>query len=106
MMLREFFATPHAGGHGDSASAERFSAGDVARRIADDVDLVRGKFAAVLFFRAGAGKCSELVPIVVVVGKGAEFKKMPDPVVAEFELCAAGNVAGEQAEPEMFSRFQ
>src|SRR5713101_2796386 len=58
------------------------------------------------FSFARAGKCSELVPIVVIVGEGAEFKKMPDTVMTEFELCAARDVAGEQAEHETFSRFQ
>src|SRR5712664_1226802 len=106
MMLREFFATPRSGRDRDGARAERFPASDIAWRIADDIDLIRGKFAAVLFFRAGAGKCSEFIPIVVVVGEGAEFKEVPDAVVAKFELCPARDVAGEQAEHEMFSSFQ
>src|SRR5260370_3132005 len=106
MMFREFFATPRAGRDRDGARADRFSAGDISWRIADDVDLVRRKFAPMLFFRARAGKCSELVPIVVIVGEGAEFKKMPDTVMTEVELCAARDVAGEQAEHETFSRFQ
>src|SRR5438552_16894659 len=105
-MLRQFFAAPSTGGDGDGACAERFSAGDIARRVADDVDLVRGKFAAVLVFGAGAGKCTELIPIVVVVGEGAKFKEMPDTVVAEFELCAACDLAGKEPEDEVFSRFQ
>src|SRR5438309_8165689 len=106
MMFGEFFPAPRAGRDRDGTGAERFSAGDIARRIADDVDLLRRKFAAVLFFRAGAGECSEFIAIVVVVGESAEFKKMPDAVVAELELCPAGNVAREQAEHEMFSCFQ
>ena len=89
MMFREFFATPRAGRDRDGARAERFSAGDIARRIADDVDLVLGKFAAVFFLRPGAGKGAEFIPIVMVIGEGAEFKEMPDAVVAEFELRAA-----------------
>ena len=105
-MLGEFFATPCAGGDRDGARAERLSAGNIARRITDDVDLVLGKFTAVLFFRAGTGKRSEFIPIVVVVGESAEFKKMPDAVVTKFELCAARDVAGEKPEHEMFSRFQ
>ncbi len=89
MVFGELFATPGAGRDRDGARAERFPAGDIARRIADHIDLVRGKFATVLFLRACAGKCSEFIPIVVVVGEGAEFKKMPDAVVTEFELRAA-----------------
>ena len=47
-----------------------------------------------------------MIAVVVIVGEGAEFKKMPDAVVAELELCAAGDVAGKQPEDEMFSRFE
>src|SRR5947207_1326220 len=105
-MFRQFFPAPGACGDRDGAGAERFSAGNIARRVADDVDLLRGKFAAVLFLGPGTGKCSELVAIVVVVGEGAKFKKMPDAVVAKLELCTAGDVAGEQPEHQMFSRFE
>src|SRR6202011_814891 len=105
-MLSQLFPAPCAGRDRDRAGAERLSAGDIARRVADDVDLVRGKFAAVLFLRPSTGKWSELVPIVVVVGEGAEFKKMPDAVVAELELRSAGDVAGEKAKHQMFSSFE
>src|SRR4029077_468712 len=106
MMFRQFFPIPGPGGDGDGAGAERSSAGDVTRCIANDVDLVRGKFAPVLFHGPSTGKCSQLIPIVMVVGEGAELKKVPDAVVAEFELCSAGNVAGEQPKNKMFSRFE
>src|SRR5436853_2410432 len=105
-MFREFFPAPSAGRDRDGARAQRLSAGNIAGRIADDIDLVRGKFAPMLFFRAGAGKCAEFVPIVVIIGEGSEFKKMPDAVVAEFELCAAGDVASEKPKNEMLARFQ
>src|SRR3981081_1396130 len=104
-MLSQLFPGPRTGRDCDRAGAERFSAGDVARRVADDVDLVRGKFSAVLFLRPGTGKWSELVPIVVVVGESAKLKKMPDAIVAELQFCAAGDVAGEKGEHQMFSRF-
>src|SRR5207253_6910821 len=106
MMLRQFFAAPSTGRDGDGACAERFSAGDIARRVTDDIDLVCGKFATVLFFRAGAGKRTEFIAIVVVVGEGAEFKEVPDAIMAEFELCAACDVAGKKSEDEVFSRLQ
>src|ERR1700731_885054 len=106
MMFREFVPAPSASRNRDGAGAERFSAGDIAGRIADDVDLIRRKFAPVLFLGPGAGKWSELVAIVVVVGEGAELKKMPDAVVAEFEFRAARNVAGEQPEDEMLAHFE
>src|SRR4051794_5509234 len=105
-MFREFFAAPSAGRDRDGACAQRLAAGNIAGRIADDIDLVRGKFPAVLFFSAGAGKFSEFVPIVVIVGESAKFKKMPDAVVTEFELCTAGDVPSEEPKDEMLARFQ
>jgi len=42
----------------------------------------------------------------VVIGEGANSKKCQTPVVTKFELRAARDVAGEQAEHEMLSRFQ
>src|SRR5947207_16009430 len=105
MMLRQFFAAPGTCRDGDGACAERFSAGDIARRVADDIDLVRGKFATVLFFRAGAGKRTEFIAIAVVVGEGAESKAVPDAIMAESDLCAASDVAGKQSEDGRFSSF-
>src|SRR6266480_3791694 len=72
-MFRQFFPAPAASRDRDGSGAERFSAANITRRVADDVDLLRGKFAAVLFLRPGAGKCSELVAIVEVVGNFETF---------------------------------
>src|SRR5205807_1437076 len=86
VMLRELFAAPAASRDRNRASAERFPASDIARCVADNVDLVRGKFASVLLFGASAGKFTEFIPIVVVVRKSAELKEMPDAIVAELQL--------------------
>src|SRR5438477_9511215 len=103
-MFSQFLAAPGAGGDGNGAGAKGFAAGDVARRIADDVDLGGGKLAAMFFFSARPGERAELVAIVVIIGKRAEFKKMPDPVMLEFQLRAARDVAGEEREHEMRAR--
>ena len=55
-MFRQFFPAPGAGRDRYGAGAERFATGDIAGRIADNVDLLRGKLAAVLLLRPGPGK--------------------------------------------------
>src|SRR5213594_1416426 len=99
-------AAPPTGGDGNGAGAERFAAGNVARRVADDVDLGGGKFAAMFFFGARPGEGAELVAIVVIVGKRAEFEKVPDAVMPELQLRAARHVSGQKGEDQMFSRPQ
>src|SRR5690242_1640458 len=105
-MFCEFLPTPGAGRDGDGARPEGLAAGDVTRRIADNIDLVRRKFAAVLFFRSSAGERPELVAIMMVVRERAELEEMPYTVVAEFELRAAGQVSGEKPKHDMPSSLQ
>ena len=88
-MLREFFAAPGAGRDRDGPRAERFSTGDVPRRVADDIDLGGGKFPSVFFFRARAGECAKLVAVVVIVRESAELEKVPDAIMTELQLRAA-----------------
>src|SRR5215467_570105 len=83
LMVCKLLAAPSAGGDRDSPCAERFSTSDVARRVADDVDLRRGELAAMFLFCAGASEAPKLIAIAVVVGKGAKFKKMPDPIMLQ-----------------------
>src|SRR2546421_8375188 len=84
VMHREFIATPPAGGDGDGARAERFPAGDVARSIADNVDIGRRELAAMFFFCPGASESPKFVAVAVVVSKRAKFKKMPNSIVFQF----------------------
>src|SRR4029077_16068297 len=77
----KLFAAPGAGRDGDGARTERLTAGDIARGVADDVDFGRGEFAAVLFFCASPSEWSEAISILMIVGKRAELKKMPDTIV-------------------------
>ncbi len=80
-MLCKLVAARSAGGDRDRSRAKRFSTGDVARRVADNVDLGRGELAAVFFFCPSASESPKLVAVAVVVGKRAKFKKMPDPIM-------------------------
>src|SRR2546423_13793451 len=105
-MPGEVFPTPGAGRNRDCPRAERFSAGYVARRIADDVDFRGRKFAAMFFFRARARKFPELIAIVMVVREGTEFEKVPDAVMIELQLRAARNITGEKTEHHVLPRFE
>src|SRR3954470_8994936 len=102
-MLRQFFAAPGSSRNGNRPSADRFAAGDVARGIADHIDLVSGKFATMLFPGARASELTELIAIVVIVGKGAEFEKMPNAVVIKLQLSAPRKISGEQGEDDVLS---
>lgn len=105
-MRRKFFARPRTGGDGNGARVDRFAAGNIARRIADDVNLGRTEFLAVFFPGPRLRERSKLVAIVMIVGKRAELEEMPDTIMLEFQLRAPGNVAGEKSEDEVRSRLQ
>src|SRR2546423_5418920 len=105
-MPGEILPTPGAGRNRDCSGAERFSAGYIARRIADHVNFGGGKFAAMFFFRPRARKLTQLIAIVVIVRERTEFEKVPDAVMVELQLRAARNVAGKQTEHNVFSRFE
>src|SRR5947207_14221061 len=97
-MFGQLFAAPSPGGDGNRACAERFSASNVARRIADNVDLVGGKFASMFLFRARAREFAKLVAVVMIVGERSEFKKMPDAVMTELQLRTTRDVACQETE--------
>jgi hypothetical protein len=83
-MLRKLVSTPSARCDRDGPRAERFATSDVARRVANDVDLGSGELASMLLLRARPSESAELVSVAVIIGKRAEFEKMPDAVVLEF----------------------
>ena len=98
-MPGEILPTPGAGRNRDCSGAERFSAGYIARRIADHVNFGGGKFAAMFFFRPRARKLTQLIAIVVIVRERTEFEKVPDAVMVELQLRAARNVAAPRRHP-------
>src|SRR6516162_8807670 len=95
-MRGERLSRPRAGRDSDGARADRFAAGNVARRVADHVDLRSLKGLAVFLLRACASKRPELVAVVVIVREGAELEIMPDAVVLEFQLRAAREISSEE----------
>src|SRR5437763_16322244 len=106
MMFGKFLAAPGAGRHRNGSGAERFSAGDISWRIADNVDLLCRKFTTMPFFCPGLSERPELITIVMIIGEGAEFKKVPNAIMIELELRSPGNVAGQKSKDDMFPRFQ
>ncbi len=83
-MLCKLIPVPCSRCNRDRPRAKRFAARDVARGVANDVDLGRGELPSVLLLRAGASESAELVSVAVIIGKCAEFEEMPDAVVIEF----------------------
>ena len=84
LILCKLIPAPFSRCDRDRTCAEGFAARDVARSVANDVDLGRGKLPSVLLLRAGASESAELVSVAVIIGKCAELKEMPDVVVLEF----------------------
>src|ERR1700719_2251987 len=104
-MFGKFFAAPAAGRHRNCARSKRLPAGNVPRRIANHVDLIGGKLAAMLFFGPRPGERPELVTIVMIVRERAEFEKMPDTVVTELQLRPTRDIASQKAEHDVFPCF-
>ena len=107
VMLCKIMPGPSACCDRNRARAERFPAGDVARRVTYNVDLGGGELRSrALLFRARASKSTKLVSVAVIIGKRAEFKKMPDAVVFKLQSRSAGHISREQGQNHMWPCFQ
>ena len=106
LVFCKLLETPCAGCDGDSACAERFAAGNIARRVADHVDLGCGKLAAMLFLCARTSERPEPVTVPMIVRKGAELKKVPNAIVFELELRSARDIPSEKRDYEVRPRLQ
>lgn len=96
-----------AGRDSQNFRADKFSATNIKRSVADHDDFLRlqifPKHAPTAFER-GDG---DLVAFFVVVGKCAEMKIFPKVVAAQFEFRAEFDIAGKQAERRrIFEREQ
>ena len=83
-MLCKLIPAPSSRCDRDRPRTERLAARDVARRVADNVDFGGGELPSVPLLCTGASKSAELVSVAVIIGKCAEFEKVPDAVVLEF----------------------
>jgi len=95
-MRKKLFQRVASRCHRDSARTDRFSAGDVVRRIADDEHVGRGKFAAMVRVGSAQRVRPELISILGVVCKCSKRKRSPEVEMAEFDLCSALEIAREQ----------
>jgi len=100
-MFCKFMTAPSAGRHRDRARSERFATGNIARRVANDVYLRCNELAVMFLFRARSSEPTQLVAVSMIVGKRAKFKKMPDPVVFEFQLRSARDISSEKRKHHM-----
>src|SRR4051794_11884348 len=105
-MFCKFVPTPPAGCHRNRTRSERFSACNITRRIANDVNLRRFKLAAVLLFSAGTREPPKLVTVPVIVGKGAKLEEVPDAIMLKLQSRAPRNVTGEKRQDNMRPRFE
>lgn len=95
-MLCQIGPRPAAGGDGDGARTESFAAGNIARCIADDIDLRRIELVAMFFACTRPRKRTELIAVVMIVGECAKFEEVPDAVVLQLQLGATRNVSGQK----------
>src|ERR1700730_2186706 len=100
------FTRPTAGRNRNGARAKCFSAGDVVIGIADDIDFGRIEIMTMPCLSAFSGKSAQLVPIVMVVRKGPEFKKIPEAVILKLELCTLLQISGQKCEHDIRLRSQ
>ena len=106
MIFGKSIATPGAGRHGDRARAQGLATSNIAGCISDYIDLGGRELAAVFFRCARAREGSEPVTISMIIGERAKFKKVPDTVMLELELRAAGYIASKKRQHEMWPRLE
>ena len=68
------------------------------RRIPDHIDLRGREIDRVFLPRTPLREWTKLVAVVVIIGKRAELKKIPDPIMRKFQFRPALQVASEEAE--------
>src|SRR5438067_11098264 len=101
MIFGKSIATPGAGRYCDGARTEGRATGNIARRISDHINFRGGKLAAVSLACARASERSKPVTISMIIGERTEFKKVPDTVMLELKLRAAGYIASKKRQHEM-----
>ena len=106
MIFGKSIAAPGAGRHGDRARAEGLATGNIAWCISDYINLGGGEFAAVLLKCARTSERSEPVSVSMIIGERAKFEKVPDTVMLELELRAAGDIASQKSQHEMRPRLE
>jgi hypothetical protein len=104
--LEELVAGESAGGNGDGVRPDGPGAGDVVWRVAEDVNLFGGKIAPAPFQGARTGETPQFVPVMMIIGEGAELEIVPHAVMRQLQLRTACEVPGEQTDNDVIPLFQ
>src|ERR1035441_5012617 len=97
-MFVYFLQLRAAGGHGQRFRADEFAAPHVERRVADDDDLLRLQILAQQPPRPRQRGQGDVIAVLVVVGKAAELKQLPQAEMPQLDFRAELDVAREQAQ--------
>ena len=93
LILGQLRARKISGGDRNRARADRFAARDIVRCIPDHIDLRGREIDRVFLLRTLLREWTEFVAVVVIIGKRAELKKIPDPIMRKLQLRPALHVA-------------
>lgn len=83
---------------GETARTDGPATRDIQGGVANDEDFVAAQIAPEQAAAPRVGNAGDFVAVLVVVAKAAGDEGIPQAVVAEFDLRAEADVAGEQAE--------
>ena len=68
---------------------------DIPGGIADDINPLWRKLDAVTLMRAGTSEFPQLIAVMVIIRKGTELEKIPNPIVRELDLRPAREISRE-----------
>lgn len=102
----EFFEWVDARGDGDGAGTDRSGTLHVERGVADHPDAVGGVFVVNLAADDLEGFAGDAVAVEMDIAKCTEGETVIQVEVAEFPASSFGEVAGQQAEPDVGLLFE
>src|SRR6516164_5124614 len=97
-LLLKRLVCERAGSYGDCLGPKRSSAIDVARCVADHIDICLRETSFRNFFGPCLRNWSKLVTIMMIVSKSADGKIMVNTVRCELQLRAPLNISGQEAD--------
>ncbi len=79
----ELFARPAPGRNRNRSCPENLAAGNIVARIADYIDASNFEVMAVFLQGTRAGKCAQLIAILMVISEGPEVEVFPEAITLE-----------------------
>ena len=98
LVFGQAISGPGTSRYRDSSGAKYLATGDVVSGVADDVDSGRVELVAVRIGGPTSSERTQLIAIMVIIGKRAELEVIPQTVVLQLELRPASQIAGQQSE--------